>query len=211
MFNGKPLQYTIDDWHDLPACRSNNDRQLHIHVADFKNDERLSGVRITVEHEVFGTVFSCIKGARGTIISEKSPEVISELTTQQILDELEKFGFLVTFAQWKTLPGNQVQYLMTLNTLKFDKIRLLNVWNAPNGLKEFKPKVVAFKIKYLPDWLQASYSPSETEFVKAINSGYAINISAISFDEKFSWDWLYNAVINIDDVIAVNAKSGAMS
>lgn len=201
-----PLRYQISNWKQLPNCKSNNSKQLHLHVTDFIQNKDITGVRITLEHEIYGELFSYVVNASGSLVSTFDKDIKYELTTDDILTQLAKYGFLITFHSWEDLSGDQVQYLMTLQNLHFDKIRLLSVWDAPNGVKEFKLHVVAFQVEQLPDWLNAGYAPSKTEFLDALNSGYAINISAISETRNYRWDWLYNWVADIGDVLADNAK-----
>lgn len=206
MFNyNTPLRYEITDWHQLPQCKSNTDKRLHLHVTDFIHTSDIVGTRISLEHEIYGVLFTYVVDANGCMIAPVCG-VDLELSTETILIQLAKFGFLITYKPAEHLPGNQIQYLMTLHHLKFDKIRLLAVWDAPRGVKEFIPYVVAFKVEQLPGWLQSSYSPSVSEFNQAINSGYAINITAISKDEHFSWDWLYNWVADINDILKENSQ-----
>lgn len=201
-----PLRYQISNWKQLPNCKSNNSKQLHLHVTDFIQNNDINGVRITLNHDVYGELFSYVVNASGSLVSTFDKDIEYELTTDDILTQLAKYGFLITFHSWEDLSGDQVQYLMTLQNLHFDKIRLLNVWDAPNGVKEFKLHVVAFQVEQLPDWLNAGYAPSKTEFLDALNSGYAINISAISETRNYRWDWLYNWVADIGDILADNAK-----
>lgn len=201
-----PLRYQISNWKQLPNCKSNNSKQLHLHVTDFIQNNDINGVRITLNHDVYGELFSYVVNASGSLVSTFDKDIEYELTTDDILTQLAKYGFLITFHSWEDLSGDQVQYLMTLQNLHFDKIRLLNVWDAPNGVKEFKLHVVAFQVEQLPDWLNAGYAPPKTEFLDALNSGYAINISAISETRNYRWDWLYNWVADIGDILADNAK-----
>ena len=201
-----PLRYEISNWKQLPRCKSNNSKQLHIHVTDFIQNNDILGLRITLEHEVYGELFSYIVNASGGLVSTFNNDIEYELTTDEILTQLAKYGFLITFHSWEDLSSDQVQYLMTLQNLHFDKIRLLSVWDTPNGVKEFKLHVVAFQVEQLPDWLNSGYAPSKKEFINALNSGYAINISAISETRNYRWDWLYNWVADIGDVLADNAK-----
>ncbi len=199
-----PLRYQISDWKQLCKCKSNNSSKLKINVTEFIQNSDVRGTRISVDHELLGTLFTYVVNLSGGIISPVSSSIDSELSTNEILAQLAKFGFLVTFKEYAHLSGDQLQYLMTLQNLHFDKIRLLNVWDASSGIKEFTTYVVAFKLDFLSDWLNAGYSPSKSEYLEAMNAGYAINISAISRDKEFRWDWLYNWVADINDILESN-------
>ena len=200
-----PLRYNISSWNQLPGCLSNNSTQLHLRVSTLLHDRRLNGTIIKVEHEDFGTLFACLVDGGGPLLSERHMNGIRELSTPAILAELEKYGFLVTYQPQKHLDGDQLQYLLTLNQLGFQKIRLLNVHRYSNGVQEFTPTVVAFNIKPNSSWLNNWYSASEKEFLEAINNGSAINISAMSKDKKFKWDWL-TYVADIEDILKDNAQ-----
>lgn len=203
----EPLRYQISDWHQLPGCKSNNDKCLKISITDFIQDPRLSGTRISVEHPTFGNLFTYIVDLSGNLISNLSlsSELQTHLSIDDILLQLSRFGFLITYKEYEHLSGNQLQFLMTINNLHFDKIRLLNVWDVEDGVKQFKLYVVAFQVEPLSQWLNAGYAPSNTEFQNALNSGYALNVSALSEAQSFSWDWLYNWVADISDIIESNS------
>lgn len=196
-----PLRYRISDWRQLKNCESNNSRDLKIVTTVFLNDARLNGLRIKVEHPTFGTVFSTIVDPKGTLVDKDEEGYMYQMTPGQILSELKKWGFLIEYVPMDTLSGNQVQYLMTLNQLHYDKIRVLSVWDAPLGVEEHKVHVVAFQSDPLGDWLNSGYSPSRREFLSALEDGTAINITQISEQENYDWSWLYNWVADINDVL----------
>lgn len=198
------LRYKISNWRQAVRCQSNNSRDLRIRVTDFLDEDKLQGTRISVEHNEFGCLFCCIVGASGTIVSTLDGQVDFEFKTADILKELAKFGFLISYEPNEHLSGDQVMYLMTLASLNYDKIRLLSVWKVENAQKVFNNYIVAFNIHANEQWLDASYSPSESEFVKALTDGSAINVTAMTKNLNFKWDWLYNWVADINDIIADN-------
>lgn len=206
----RPLRYEISDWHQLSKCQSNNSRDLKIHVTDFIQDERLQGLRICLKHRVFGTLFACVLDSKGSMISNFAPNMVYELTKDQILAELRKYGYLITFKEYNTLPGNQLQYLMTLDQLGYDKIRILSVWSIENGCRKFEPNIVVFKVEPHPQWLNAGYSASLSEFTDALVDGSALNITNISNTLNFQWDWLVNWVADIDDILSNNGGTACL-
>lgn len=199
-----PLRYNISDWHQLSGAKSNNSRELSISVTDIIQDKRLTGLRIQLNHTHFGVLFACVLGAQGSMITECNDNLVVEFTPKQILAELEKYGFLITFEPKEHLPGSQIEYLMTLNGLGYDKIRIMNVYTYTNlGIKQFQWYVVAFNIDDA-NWLNNDYSISHADFVKALEAGKCINISAISKTNRWSWNWL-DYVANISDILEGNA------
>lgn len=196
-----PLNYRISDWRQLEKCKSNNSRELHIKVTTFVNDFRLNGQRINVIHDTFGTLFSCVVNAKGSLISEDVEGYIHEFTPGQILSELKKYGFNIEYSVKDTITGNQIELLMTLNNLGFDKIRVISVRSAPLGVKENKVHIVAFQIDPLGDWMNSGYSPSSDEYQDAVTNGYAFDITGLSRAKDMNWSWLYGWVANISDII----------
>lgn len=156
-----------------------------------------------MEHDRYGVLFSCIVNAKGSLISSIPEDIVHEFTTERILAELAKFGFLVTYKPFENLSGSQVTFLMTLENLKFDKIRLMSVVQS-NGVDR-ELKVVAFNSAANPSWLHASYIVTKPEFDKALDNGSAINVTKLSGDHNYRWDWLVNKVMNIRDILNDNA------
>lgn len=199
-----PLRYKISSLNQLPECMSNNSRQLHIRVAEIINDSRLQGTLVRLDHDDFGTLFACLVGGSGSLLSPDATNHFPEFTIQEILTELKKYGFEIYFNPEEALSGEQLSYLVTLNDLGFDKIRMLNVYEyLDSGALSFTPTVVAFKIDAHGDWLNNSYCATLSEFQRGLTNGTAINVSAISKEKKFSWSWL-TFVANIEDILRDN-------
>ena len=200
-----PLQYNISSWDQLTKCQSNNSVHLHIGVTDYTDDCKLSGTLIQVKHDLFGTLFACLVNASGNLLSADSENYMHEFATEQILDELAKFGFNVTYNPREHLDGEQLQYLMTLNQLGFDKLRTLVVYRyTQDGHTKSTPTIVAFKADKCSKWIHNKYIENESNFLIALGNGSAVNISAISQDKHFDWDWL-DCVASIDDILRDNA------
>lgn len=206
-----PLRYNITSWDQLPQCLSNNSRNLKIDVSHFFNNDLLCGLRISVVHRAYGVLFSCMLGASGDLITSSNyyddveePRAF-ELTPKQILDELYKFGFCIYYEQREHLSPGQIDYLITLKGLHYDKIRVLGVKDVKNGTDVFSTKVVAFNSENHSQWLDNTYRASEKEFLKGLVDGTAINLTEISETEKYCWTWL-DFVANIDDILRDNPQ-----
>lgn len=200
-----PLQYEISDWTQAAKCLSNTSKHLHIHVSSFIHNPVLTGTRIKVVHDMYGDLFTCIVNGRGELI-DSDPKY--EMSTDAILSQLAKFGFCITYPDMRRITTAQIDYLITLNQLHFDKIRVLNVW-APDktGIKEFKHHIVAFQSANNASWLNNDYSPSYAEFTRALADGSAVNLDGISETSRFVWDWL-TYVANISDILADCSEVG---
>lgn len=207
---GKPerLRYEIHDWREISECLSNNSRDLRIRYIEIVDDD-LTGKMIMVEHNIFGTLFACLVEGDGPLLSAPDPfnrHTLHLFREEEIFMELYKFGFDIRMKREKRLTGDQLDYLMTLNGLGFDKIRTITVVlpYAPHQPK-YKQVVVGFQIKGLAKWLDNTYQCPETEFLKAIEDGTAINLTSISKSRNFDWSFLKDRVLSINDILAVNS------
>ena len=194
-------RYKISNWHQLSKCKSNNSACLHITVSDFVNTDRLQGTRISVIDKQLGNLFTCLVGATGSVVRPADGSQRFELTTDQILFALNTFGFYIEYNPETSLSGDQLTYLMTLRNLHYDKLRIMAVWDSKTGIKEFTTYIVGFNSENNGNWLNSGYSPSIQEFTEALNNGSAINITYISETQGYRWDWLYNWVASIDDIL----------
>lgn len=205
----EPLQYKISNWNQLPECLSNNSQDLKICVTNFFNNDVLSGFRIAVVHETMGTLFACVLNPHGSLITPGYEYHEHELDVTHILEQLKMFGFYITYEAESHLSEAQLNYLRTLDSLGYDKIRILSVWTVDKitGLKYFDTKVVAFQADPLGDWLNNGYAPPRSEFVEALDAGTAANLTEISNTKKYSWDWLKGYVMSIQDILDDNESS----
>lgn len=208
-----PLRYNISDWSQLAQCKSNTSTDLYITVKHVIDDGsgRLSGTVIQVEHTQFGVLFACMVNSKGSILnSDPISSKILEMTTEEILKELNKFGFIVTFEINQHLSGAQISYLITLDGLGFDKIRKLAVSSTDrSGHTSISDYLVAFNIEHCPNWITSNYTCKKSEYLDALDSGNAINITNYSQSQQFDWTWL-TYVANISDIIRDNGYADAL-
>lgn len=200
------LQYNITDWHQLTQCHSNLSRDLSIKVSNLVQNNMLTGIRIAVVHLVFGTIFATVVTPIGTMVSPKAddPEAVFTLTTDQILQELYKWGFIVTYEQVHYLPADQLEYLEALNKLGYDKIRNIAPFEIVRGQPVYKTRTIAFVIDGVTaEWLNNTFQPAEKYYNDELAKGKAIDIGAISKEHHWDWTWLTN-VASISDILAQN-------
>lgn len=202
-----PLRYNISNWIQLSECRSNNSADLYITVKQIIDDgsHRLEGTNILVNHNQYGTLFACLVNSNGSLLTpDPVSGIIKEFTTDEILAELNKFGFDVTFEINQHLSGEQVSYLLTLSGLNYDKLRKLPVFEYDGmGNKIFSDYIVAFNVEQCPDWINMDYTCKNSEFLSKLNDGVALNLTFMSKTQMFDWTWL-TYVANIDDIIRDN-------
>ena len=203
----QPLRYNISNWLQLSECKSNNSVDLYITVKQVIDDgsHRLTGTIILVNHTQYGTLFACLINSSGSLLTpDPVSGIIKEFTTDEILAELNKFGFDVTFEINQHLSGEQISYLMTLYDLKFDKLRILEVQDKPDG--RYSEYLVAFNVAKCPDWINLDFCCGKKPFVDALMSSGAMNLTDLEQTKGFDWTWL-TYVANIDDIIADNGNS----
>lgn len=204
-----PLRYNISNWLQLSKCRSNNSVDLYITVKQIIDDgsHRLQGINILVNHTQYGTLFACLIKSNGSLLTP-DPEsgIIKEFTTDEILAELNKFGFDVTFEINQHLSGEQISYLITLSELNYDKLRVLPVYDQDSlGNRIFSDYIVAFNVEQCPEWLDVNNVSSKRDFLTKLNDGVAVNLTYVSKTSQFDWTWL-TYVANIEDIIRDNGQ-----
>lgn len=202
-----PLRYNISNWMQLAECKSNNSTDLYITVRQIIDDgsHRLQGINILVNHSQYGTLFACLVDANGTLLTpDPVSGIIKEFSTEEILVELNKFGFDVTFEINQHLSGDQISYLMTINDLGYDKLRRLYVQDKPNG--GYSEYIVVFNVAKCPDWIDLDFTCGKQPFVNALMSSDAMNLTDLEQTKGFDWTWL-TYVANIEDIIEDNGYS----
>ena len=195
--NSMPLRYRISSWRQLPMCMSNNSRDLSLHVSEFSNNNELKGLRITVEHPKYGVLFAYVVDARGIYVSNISQ---GDLETSDILRQLAKFGFFIEFTRASKLSIEQIEYLMNVNKLGFDKLRKFAIPEWTYLGIQTKTYIVVFNSGANQLWLNDKYSPSISAFKDALAKGQALNLTEVSHFHTFNWDWL-DYVADIDDLL----------
>lgn len=195
-----PLRYRISSWDQLVDCDSNYSRKLSIKVAKIGNNDVLSGTRISVVHCDFGILFACVVGSDGTLVNPDGHTIVEDLSNEDILKELSKYGYFIIYEPVKALSQSQLDYLRTLRGLNYDKIRVLAISDDLESETSFA-RVVAFRSSYDIQWLNGWYCASMKEFQDALVTGNAINVSAISQQYHYDWSWLYGWIGDIDDIL----------
>lgn len=202
------LQYKISDWHQLVKCQSNTSPDLKIGVTDFLNNDEIAGIRISVNHPKYGSLFSILLGdyCYGSLVSPiaySATYATRDCETdivQIVQNQLERFGFYITYSQENYLSKPQVEFLRAVNAFNMDKLRLVSVHDDIH-LDDTQLFITAFNVEHLPAWIQTGYSPGRSEWSKAISEGYAINVSALCKNPEFKWDWMYNNLIDLPQLL----------
>ena len=195
------LQYQISDWSQLSNCRSNNSPLLNISVSKFMNNRDITGTRVCVNHEIYGTLFAYTIFPRGDLVTnDVSFRTEDVMTSDILLNELARYGFYVDYQEEYHLSTGLVNLLKTIQGLNYDKIRVISV-HVDDDIKNNKVYITAFNVRENEYWINSGYSPSEKEWNEAILSGTAINISGLQDGKNYDWSWLYNSVQDIDQIL----------
>lgn len=199
------LQYNITDWHQLTQCHSNLSRDLSIKVSSLLQNDMLTGTRIAVVHELFGPIFTTVFTPTGSMVwSEKDdPQTVFSLTTDQILMELHKWGFIVTYQQMYCLPEDQLAYIVAIQELGYTTIRTITPFHSVLGQPVFSTRIVAFVIaSTTTEWIDITFKPRDSAYTDALTQGQAIDLGSRS---KSPWDWAWlTSVVSISSILAQN-------
>ena len=198
----KDLKYNISDWSQATACLSNNSKDLHIHVSSLFSDA-IEGQLVSVNHPCYGVLFAAMTYGHGTIITDEDEQgvAIDWMTTDEILTQLRKFGFEITYEPQKHLPADQISYLTMLYNLGFQHITTMYVYNSEVTYKY----VVAFNGSDHPEWLTYPVSIPKKVFDKAALDGTVFNVSKLQQTDDFRWDWL-TYIASIQDILRENPQ-----
>ena len=194
------LHYEISDWKQLTKCLSNNSNELRISVCNYVQNSDIEGTKISVVHPHYGVLFSYTIDPIGKLVTDIDSEDIEVVNTQILLNELKRYGFEVVYKEEEHLPESQVDLLRSIQKLNFDKLRLCVVHDG--DVVEKRVCIIAFNIIGNEHWLNAGYSPNKYELHKAILDGSALNVSGLTDVHKYSWDWLYNVIIDLNDLLS---------
>ena len=196
------LRYEIDSWDQITGCQSNNSSKLHL-TYDVALGRSLSGQIIRVEHDDYGCLFSYVVEASGVDVSCAPNGTVFELTTDELLMELEKYGFIVKFSKCLQISDAQYQLLMSSQLLGMSKIRIMyvNMTEKRNRFDddyERKPYLVMFKTDKLSMWLSNGKVCSKQEFEDALAKGYAVNLTECEGGlHGNDWSFLTDKVLNV--------------
>lgn len=203
--NRKPLRYKISSWDEVRHIQSNNSPKLKLQTADIVGPD-LRGLVIRVNHDDYGCLFSTLINARGPLLNQQS-SAYELLTIDDILLELSRFGFEIIYAPEENLDGEQLNYLMNVQTLGYDKLRLLPV-KSTTFIKTSKLdlKLVAFKSTEMMKWMDNLYQASSDEFLKALEMGSALNLTESEQFQDFDWSFLRDTqIMAIEDILRNNS------
>lgn len=194
------LRYTISDWRQARKCLSNTSRKLHIEVAEYVQNADIVGLQLAVKHELYGYLFVTTIRCTGNILDPDIPD----LSNEDILQQLARFGFLITYVPEANLKGSQLDCLANLQEIGFDKITRVTVMRREDNHRSKYKAIVAFKSADNTDLIPFDYVISALDFTCRLDKGTVFNLNEISYNEQFDWTWL-KSTVNIEDILQANS------
>lgn len=144
-----------------------------------------------------------IKGT-GELISNVDEEGndLPFLTTDQILEQIAKFGFIVVYDLKSNLPSNVLSYLSQLYNLDYDKITRINVKSIlANGEIRCTPTIIVMKsYKGNDDLLTFDCTIGYKQFCDKL---VANSIMDVTDEPGMVWDWV-TYMANLKDILDEN-------
>lgn len=200
-----PLQYAIDDWHQLPGARSNTDPTMRIKVTDFVHSDILEGLRIQVHHPQYGILFSCLVNTNGRLTSW---DQAAFLTTPQILIALKQLGFVIFFKERPKLNLETRKFLESCLITGYTDIRWairgrsqhIAYTSEGNDFKRIKPGIkeriiICFNEDKRPELLEQCIKP-----IKEFN-GDVMQVSP-NENKKLDFSWLsFDMPVHIKNIL----------
>jgi len=164
----------------------------------------IKGEVLQVNHASYGTLFAAMIMGHGELVTEfdEDGNAIPFLSTDEILKQIEKFGFYVIYDVKSNLPMNVITFLQELYEFGYDKITriVVSTKSKESGSLIWRPQVIAIKSQFNSDLL--SYGAKITE--KVFKNKLADNtIMNLSYEADMKWDWL-TYIANIADLLEEN-------
>ena len=140
----------------------------------------------------------------GSLITDVDEEGndIPFLTTEEILKQIAKFGFFVTYDVKSNLPTNVITYLSELYNLGYDKITEVYLGaTSESGSRVWRPTVLVMKsYQDNDDILKFDCKLTQNKFQAKLAANSIINVT---HEEGMTWDWLHY-IANISDLLDEN-------
>ena len=159
---------------------------------------------IKVNHANYGVLFAAMINGSGSLISKEDEEGndLPFLTTEEILKQLEKFGFYIEYNVESNLPSNVIAYLSELYNLGYDKITQVYLESTSvSGSKVWRPTVIVMKsYQDNDDLLTFNCRLFRDKFYKKLEANSIINVT---HEDNMEWSWL-NYIANISDLLDEN-------
>lgn len=176
---------------------------MSLSLSKFLEGNRLRGFGIKVVDANCGVLFSALIEGTGVLITDLDEDgnYIPFLTTDEILKQLMKFGFYITYNERRHLPEETFDYLAKLQDLGYDKITRVALESIDKiGNRIWRPIIIVMKSEFNTDLLIYDCKVTRKSFNQKLTDNVIMNIT---FECNAHWDWVtYTA--NISDILDEN-------
>ena len=198
------LRYQISNWNQIVDCLSNNSRNLYITLSKVIDRPTISGQIIKVRHSKYGTLFAAILNGHGKLLNNCTEDnlPLPFMSTEEILTELQRFGFYITYDVKCHLPDNILDFLTTVDNLGYDKITKVCLETTfDNSSRLWLPTTIVMKSQFNDDLLTYGCKVTRKVFNKKLTDNVIMNIQN---EPDMKWDWV-KYIANIEDILLENA------
>lgn len=199
------LRYEISNWDQITNCLSNNSKALSLSLSKVIDGNAMRGLVVKVNHANYGTLFAAMIKGSGQLLTDKDEEgqILPFLTTDEILKQIEKFGFIISYVERAHLNNETLVFLNNVKQLGFDKITRVQVETRTEyGAKIWVPRILVIKSQYNTDLLKFDCNLSLKDFCDKLANNWIMNVTYLH-SENVTWDWV-TYIANIIDIINEN-------
>ena len=202
----QPLRYQITNWDQVTECFSNNSKNLYLTISKLRDNPTIRGDVIKVNHTKYGVLFAAILNGDGKLLNTYTEDYLPLpfMSTQMILRELERFGFIIKYDVKNHLPADILTFLSTVDNLGYDKItKVCLETKFEHSAKMWLPTTIIMKSRYNDDLLTYGCRISRKVFEEKLTANVVMNIE---HEANMSWDWV-TYIANIEDILSENANA----
>jgi hypothetical protein len=194
-----PRRYRINKWTQLNKIPSDNSSAVRIKVSEFCNSGILQGTNINITDPKRGTVFAYTINAQGTLPNSE----VSELSVEQILQELARWGFNVEFSPEFNLSEAQSRFIRSFLNMGCTHMRAVNVKDIKGtfliAFNVNDNRLLRYPRNFPRKLLDITYEFQRQEWNELLTCGI-IQVNKQENYKQFSWNWLH-FVADINDLV----------
>lgn len=168
-----------------------------------KDAGTLEGLLLQVNHTNLGTLFAAVIQGTGVLVTQEDEYgyAIPFMTTDEILRQISKFGFYVTYKRRSHLPGPVLDFFQRWMDMGYGRItRVLLQSENKYGDTIWVDSVVLFKETVEnQDLLCYGKKLSRIAYMKKVDANSIQNVTNVGFD----WDWV-DSFYRLEDIMDEN-------
>ena len=154
---------------------------------------------------MYGVLFAAMIQGSGQLIDDEDEDGndLPFLTTDQILEQIKKFGFYVIYDVKSNLPDATLDFFQSLLQLGYEKITAVLLQTTDkDGNTIWKKQIIIFKpTEQNMDLMSYGMKLSRAKYLEKVNSGSIINAT---HEKGIKWDWV-DSLYGLADIMEENA------